>query len=170
MTLQYVPVRAVPDFPGAFDSIARGAPEGLIALPDTLISHQAKAIAEFGAKRRIPTISAWSEFAEAGNLISYGPRLRDFYRQIAVYVDKILNGAKPADLPVEYPTTFELIINLKAAKTLGLTIPQSRADQVIEYGSSPCMLGPGISCHLYELTRPLMLLSALYFVPTFIAS
>ncbi|HEX4993694.1 MAG TPA: ABC transporter substrate-binding protein [Methylomirabilota bacterium] len=135
LALQYVPVRAVQDFGSAFDSIAREAAEGLSALPDTLISHEAKAIAEFAAKRRIPTISGWAEFAQAGNLISYGPNLRDFYRHIAVYVDKILKGAKPAELPVEYPTTFELIINLKTAKALGLTIPPSileRADQVIE--------------------------------------
>ena len=84
---------------------------------------------------RIAAISGWAEFATAGNLLSYGPDLREAWRAVAVYVDKILRGARPADLPIEQPTKFELVINLKTAKALGLTIPPSllqRADQVIE--------------------------------------
>jgi ABC-type uncharacterized transport system substrate-binding protein len=83
----------------------------------------------------VPTISGWAEFTEAGNLMSYGPSLRGFNRHLAVYVDKILRGARPADLPIEQPTVFEFVVNLKAAKALGIKIPQSvlvRADRVIE--------------------------------------
>jgi len=92
-------------------------------------------IAELALKARLPTAFARSENVEAGGLISYGPKLTELFRQAALYVDKILKGAKPADLPVEQPTKFELVINMKTAKALGLTLPPSlllRADQVIE--------------------------------------
>jgi putative ABC transport system substrate-binding protein len=107
----------------------------LVAYPDGLINLQARAIAEFTARQRLPAISGWSEFAHAGNLMSYGPIHRDFNRQLASFVDRLLKGAKPADLPVERPTRFELVINLKAAQQLGLSLPQSlllRADEVIQ--------------------------------------
>ena len=87
------------------------------------------------ARRRLPTVFGVSEYAEAGGLLAYGPSLADGYRRAAIYVDRILKGAKPGDLPVEQPTTFEMVINMKTAKALGLTIPPSvlgRADQVIE--------------------------------------
>jgi putative tryptophan/tyrosine transport system substrate-binding protein len=92
-------------------------------------------IADLGLKHRLPIISLFSRIVEAGGLMSYGPDLVDLFRRAASYVDKILKGAKPADLPVEQPTKFDLVINLKTAKALGLTIPQSlllRADQIIE--------------------------------------
>jgi putative ABC transport system substrate-binding protein len=92
-------------------------------------------IAEFALKHRLPAITLLSEHAQAGLLMSYGPNLPDLYRRAASYVDKILRGAKPGNLPVEQPTKFELVINLKTAKALGLTIPQSlllRADEVIQ--------------------------------------
>jgi len=92
-------------------------------------------ILELAHRKRMPVISQFREFVEAGGLMAYGPSLREMYRRAATYVDKILKGAKPANLPVEQPTKFELVINLKTAKALGLTIPQSvllRADQIIE--------------------------------------
>ena len=106
--------------------------------PDAVIvqpSLPMKRAAELALKYRIPAVSAWRVFAEEGGLMSYWAAEADLYREAAVFVDKILRGAKPADLPVEQPTRFELVVNLKTAKALGLTIPQSilaRADEVIE--------------------------------------
>ena len=97
--------------------------------------NQAKAVAEFAIARRIPTISGWAEFAEAGNLLSYGPSYRGWFRHLSIYADKLLRGAKAADLPVEQPTEFEFVVNLGTAKALGLKLPQSillRANRVIE--------------------------------------
>ena len=99
----------------------------------TVITEQR--IVDFAAKIRLPAMYPDSEFVEAGGLMSYGPNFADLYRRAAMYVDKILKGAKPADLPVEQPTKFELVINLKAAKQIGLTIPPNvlaRADKVIK--------------------------------------
>ena len=107
----------------------------LIVLGDTMFFGHRTRIADHAVRRRLPTAFGASEYAEAGGLLAYGPSLVDGYRRAATFVDKILKGAKPADLPVEQPTKFELVINLKTAKALGLTIPQSilvRADQVIE--------------------------------------
>jgi putative ABC transport system substrate-binding protein len=135
LTLQYVPVRTVGDFPAAFQTIASGHAEAIVAFPDVLIMAQAKAIAEFAAKHQIPAISGWAEFAADGNLMTYGPHLRESWRHLASYVDKILRGAKPGDLPVEQSSKFELVVNMRTAKALGLTIPPSvllRADRVIE--------------------------------------
>jgi putative ABC transport system substrate-binding protein len=96
---------------------------------------RARRVAELSVKNRLPSMYGLREYVEAGGLISYGADINDIWRRAAVFVDKILKGAKPADLPVEQPTKFELVINLKTAKALGLTIPQSvllRADQVLE--------------------------------------
>jgi putative ABC transport system substrate-binding protein len=134
VVLQYLTVRAPDDFNEAFRIIARERAQAIIAFPDTLIMAHRKEIAEFSAKSRIPSMSGWSEFAEAGGLMTYGPNLFDSFRRVAIYVDKILKGAKPADLPVEQPTQFELVVNLKTAKQIGLTIPPNmlaRADRVI---------------------------------------
>ncbi len=113
----------------------RERPRALIGLSTPLINSISKYVAEFSARNRLPVISMLRRSTEDGGLISYGPDVPHFYRRLATYVDKILKGAKPADLPVEQPTMFELVINLKTAKALGLTIPQSvlvRADQVIQ--------------------------------------
>jgi ABC-type uncharacterized transport system substrate-binding protein len=100
-----------------------------------LLNPRRREIAELAVKSRLPTIYRERESVEAGGLMAYGPNIPDLFRRAAIYVDKILKGAKPADLPVEQPTKFELVINLKTAKSLGLTIPQSvllRADEVIQ--------------------------------------
>jgi putative tryptophan/tyrosine transport system substrate-binding protein len=122
------------DYTGAFDLIARERPDAIIISQDATHYPHRRLIAEFAARKRLPSMGSYREFVEAGGLMSYGHDSRDIYRRIAIYVDKILKGAKPADLPVEQPTKFELVINLKTAATLGLTIPQSlllRADEVI---------------------------------------
>ena len=130
-----VEVREPNDFPGAFSAITRASPDALITLSDPLTSSKGTVIVDFAARSRLPMMSEVKSFADAGGLMTYGPSTVDMVRRAATYVDKILKGAKPADLPVEQPTKFELIINLRTAKTLGLTIPRSlllRADQVIE--------------------------------------
>jgi putative tryptophan/tyrosine transport system substrate-binding protein len=134
-TLQYHQVRAGGDFDAAFDAISKGHANALLVFPDALTSAHRKRIAEFAVKHRLPSVFGRQEAVEAGGLMSYGPDQSDAYRRMAVYVDKILKGAKPADLPAELPRKFELVINLKAAKQIGLTIPQSvlyRADKVIK--------------------------------------
>jgi putative ABC transport system substrate-binding protein len=107
----------------------------LIVLPDPVFTNQRQRLAAFALERRLPTTYAYRELPEAGGLLSYGPNLATYFRRAAVYVDKISKGAKPADLPVEQPTKFELVINARTAKALGLTIPPSfllRVDQVLE--------------------------------------
>jgi putative tryptophan/tyrosine transport system substrate-binding protein len=136
ITLQSVELRSPRDFDGAFVAIAREKPDALITLSDgpLTLRHQREIVA-FTTKHRLPMVSETAEFAEAGGLMTYGASLTALFRRAATYVDKILKGAKPADLPVEQPTKFELVINLKTAKALGLTIPPSvlgRADQVIQ--------------------------------------
>jgi ABC-type uncharacterized transport system substrate-binding protein len=123
------------DYAGAFDLIARKRPDAIIVSQDANHYPHRRLIAEFAARNRLPSMSSYREYVEAGGLMSYGHDSRDIYRRVAVYVDRILKGAQPADLPVEQPTKFELVINLKTAKALGLTIRQTlllRADQVIQ--------------------------------------
>jgi putative tryptophan/tyrosine transport system substrate-binding protein len=130
-----IEVRSPTDFSNAYKAATREAPEALVTLADPLTVDHAKQIAEFAIDSRLPSISELREFADAGGLLSYGPDLADLRRRAAGYVDKILRGAKPADLPVEQPTKFELVINLNTAKALGLAIPPAllaRADEVIE--------------------------------------
>jgi putative ABC transport system substrate-binding protein len=128
-------VRNAEDLLRAFERIKAERPQALAALSDARMISYRKIIADFAEAQRLPTLFGFSEFAAVGGLISYGLNLPDLYRRAAVYVDKILKGAKPADLPVEQPTKFELIVNLKTAKALGLRIPPEllvRADQVIQ--------------------------------------
>jgi putative tryptophan/tyrosine transport system substrate-binding protein len=135
VALQYLTVRTPKDFNDAFDAITKERAEGLITFPDALTMAHRKEIAEFASKSRLPSISGWSQFAEAGGLMTYGPNLLDSLRRVALFVDKILKGSKPADLPVEQPTKFELVINLKMANQIGVTIPPNvlaRADRVIK--------------------------------------
>jgi ABC-type uncharacterized transport system substrate-binding protein len=110
-------------------------PDGLVVLADPMFFANRRLLLDAAARHRLPAIWEWPEFAETGGLLAYGPRVDNLHRHAAIYVDRVLRGAKPADLPVEQSTKFELVINLKTAKVLGLTIPQSlllRADQVIE--------------------------------------
>lgn len=135
LALQQYAVRSVAEVNAAFEAMARDRVDGLIANSSSLIMSQGRAIAEFAARLRIPTISGWEDFAVDGNLMTYGPDLQHAGRQVATYVDKVLKGAKPADLPVEQPTKVRLVINLRTAKALGLTIPPAlllRADRVVE--------------------------------------
>jgi putative ABC transport system substrate-binding protein len=109
--------------------------DALTVLPSVVFFNERRRLVDLTAKNRPPAVYAQREFVDAGGLMSYGPNLADLFRRAATYVDRILKGAKPGDLPVEQPTKFELVINLKTAKTLGLTIPQSvlgRADEVIQ--------------------------------------
>ena len=118
-----------------FRAIQKAAVDGLIVLPSGILFSQKRHLAEFGFKYRLPTIFEQREHVEAGGLACYGPNLSELYRHDASFVSKILKGAKPADLPVEQPTKFDLVINLKTAKALGLTVPPSllaTADEVIE--------------------------------------
>ncbi len=135
LALHSQPIRTRDDFEGAMTSIAQVRPDGLLVLVDILIFQMLKQIVDFATQKRLPSMAPSRELAEAGGLMSYGPNATEAFRRAASHVDKILKGANPAELPFEQPTKFELIINLKTAKALGLTIPQSllvRADQVIE--------------------------------------
>jgi putative tryptophan/tyrosine transport system substrate-binding protein len=136
LRLQGVELRNPPyQLTDAFRTASRGRAEAVLLLMSPILFPQRAQVAELGLKSQLPTICGISQYARAGALMSYGANLDDMYRQGALYIDKILKGAKPADLPVEQPTKFELVINFKTAKALGLTIPPSllqRADQVIE--------------------------------------
>jgi putative ABC transport system substrate-binding protein len=135
MHLQILELRDPNELDSAFAAMTRERAGALDVLPGLMITGYMRQIVELAGKARLPAIFPDGQFVESGGLMSYGPSLPEMYRRAAWYVDKILKGAKPADLPVEQPTKFELVINLKTAKALGLTIPQSvlyRADKVIK--------------------------------------
>jgi putative tryptophan/tyrosine transport system substrate-binding protein len=136
LTIQPWEIRAVDDFDKVFGALNKQRPDGLYPLAaGPLMRPNQKRIVGFALKSRLPSVYSSREDVEAGGLMSYGRDIADNYRRVAIYVDKILKGAKPADLPVEQPTKFELVINLKTAKQIGVTIPQSmlyRADKVIK--------------------------------------
>jgi putative ABC transport system substrate-binding protein len=135
LTLLSLEVRGPEQVEDAFNQIADQRVDAVIVVARHVTRAYRARIAELATSRRLPTLCGWRKWITAGCLMSYGPYPEDMYRRTADYVDKILKGAKPADLPIEQPTKFELVINLKTAKTLGLTIPPSlllRADQVIE--------------------------------------
>jgi len=135
MQLQLVEARRPDELERAFASISKANPDALLVLADPMLLSEANRTAELALKHRVPAVSWTRRFAEAGGMATFGQDFSESYRHAAVYVDKILKGAKPGELPIELPTKFELVINLKTAKALGLTIPQSvrlRADEVIQ--------------------------------------
>jgi putative ABC transport system substrate-binding protein len=133
--LQPVGARTAAELEGAFAAMARARAQAVLVLGTAIFLAERRRVAALAIKHRLPTMTNLKDVVEAGGLMSYSPNWDDLFRRGAIYVDKILKGAKPADLPVEQATKFELVINLKTAKALGLTIPQSllqQADQVIE--------------------------------------
>ena len=133
--LHVVEARAPADIDRAFADMTRAHAEAVTVLGGAMLNSERRRLADLAAKNRLPAVYPAREYVDAGGLMAYGPNAADLFRRAATYVDKILKGAKPADLPIEQPTKFELVINLKTAKALGLTIPPSllgRADQVIE--------------------------------------
>jgi putative tryptophan/tyrosine transport system substrate-binding protein len=134
ITLRYKQVRNTADFDAAFDTITKENPNALLVFADPVTNGHRMELVEFAAKHRLPSMFGRKEPVETGGLISYGAQLDKIYRRIPVHVDKILKGAKPADVPTELPTKFEMFINLKTAKQIGLTMPPNllaRADKVI---------------------------------------
>ena len=134
ITLGYHQVSSKVDYDTAFDAILKEKANGLLVFPDAGTLANFKQIAVFAAEHRLPSMFGWKEYVEGGGLMAYGPNRDESYRRIAVYVDKILKGTKPTDLPTELPMKFEFVINLKTAKQIGLTIPPNvlaRADKVV---------------------------------------
>jgi putative tryptophan/tyrosine transport system substrate-binding protein len=135
ITIQYLPVHNDAELDASLPALVAGEPEAIVVFPDPVVTRNRQRIIDFAGTRHIPVISGWALFARSGALCTYGPRLTESYKRAAYYVDRILKGAKPADLPIEQPTIFELVVNLKTAKALGLTVPPTilaRADEVIE--------------------------------------
>ena len=133
--LQFVEAQGPAEFDRAFSEMTRARVGALAVLGSAIFNSERRRLVDLAAKHRLPTVYTSRDFVDAGGLMTYGPSLADSFRRAAAYVDKILKGTKPGDLPVEQPTKFELMINLRTAKALGLTIPPSlllRADQVIE--------------------------------------
>jgi putative ABC transport system substrate-binding protein len=135
MTVQPWEIRAADDFDRFFAATGKQRRDGLYVTGGGLMSANQKRIADFSLKSRLPSVGSIREYVDAGGLMYYGADIADSNRRVAFYVDKILKGAKPADLPIEQPTRFELVVNLKTAKQIGLTIPPgvlARADKVIK--------------------------------------
>ena len=133
--LKFFEAQGPADIDKAFSEMIMARADALTMFPTSLLFGEQRRLVDLAAKNRLPAVYPWNDFANAGGLMAYGADLPDNVRRAATYVDKILKGAKPGDLPVEQPTKFELVINLKAARALDLTIPQSvlaRADEVIE--------------------------------------
>jgi putative tryptophan/tyrosine transport system substrate-binding protein len=133
--IQSLEVRTAGDLDGAFSTVTRDRPDALAVFDDPITFVNRQRIVDFAARTRLPAAYAFRWYVDVGGLMAFSPNLADLFRRSGTYIDKILRGARPADLPVEQPTKFEFVINLKTAKALGLTIPQSvllRADQVIE--------------------------------------
>ena len=134
VTLQSVEVRTADDFESAFAAVLKGRAQALVVGPGQFMFTHQRQVVEFATKNNLPSIYAWKGPASAGGLLAYGVNIPQVYHRAAYFVDKILKGAKPGDLPIEQPTKFDLVVNLKTAKSLGITIPQSillQADEVI---------------------------------------
>ena len=132
---QFIEAQGPDEFARAFSDMTSARAGALTVLPSAMFLREHRRLVDLAAKNRLPAVYTSREFVDAGGLMSYGANQLDLFRRAATYVDKILKGAKPGDLPVEQPTKFELVINLKTAKALGLTIPQSvlaHADEVIQ--------------------------------------
>ena len=135
VAILHMEARTAPEIEKAFSAMTQGKAGAVIVPRDGLFIQQVRQIAELAAKHRLPAIAGVREYVEAGGLMSYGSSISDHYRRTATYVDKILKGAKPGDLPVEQPTKFELVLNLRTAKALGMTFPHGvllRADEVVQ--------------------------------------
>ena len=135
LEIEYFPTRSLDELTAAFAKMVVNPPQAISLFADGFAIQNRTSIIDFGMSQRAPVISGWPVFARSGAICTYGPRLTKSYRRMAYYVDRILKGAKPADLPIEQPTKFELMINLRTAKALGITMPPSllvRADEVIE--------------------------------------
>ena len=135
IAISYVPIQSAGDLGDAFVAISRQKCDSLVAFPDGLMLSSSPRIAKFALEARLVSISGWAGFAENGFLATYGPNLRDSYRRLGHYADRVLRGAKPGELPVELPQTVEFVLNIRTAASLGLKVPQSlmlRADRIIE--------------------------------------
>ena len=133
--ISFFPTGSRAELDRAFEAIAAGAPQAILVFSEGFVVENRQYILNFAMSRRIPVVSGWAVMAESGAVCTYGPRLVESYRRVAYLVDRIIHGAKPADLPIEQPTALELVVNLKSAKILGLTIPPAvlvRADTVID--------------------------------------
>jgi putative ABC transport system substrate-binding protein len=134
LTVTWYPMKAAGELDGVLAAIAQPGTDALLAIPDNLINRLARPIAEFATARRLPTMSGWSEFVEAGNLMSYGPNYAGFFRQLGTLADRLLRGASPADTAVELPREIELVISTRTARSIGLELPPGlllRADRRI---------------------------------------
>ena len=135
IAIQYLPTPSLAELRSAYASMAADPPQAIIVFPDPVTFANREQIIDFAITQRVPVVSGWADFAEAGALCTYGPRLTESYRRLAYYVDRILKGEKPAELPIERPTVFEFVVNLKTAKALGIEVQPAligRADRVIE--------------------------------------
>jgi putative tryptophan/tyrosine transport system substrate-binding protein len=134
-TIAYFPTRSIEELTAALTAMSADPPQAISVFSDAFAVQHRKRMIDFQSSHKVPLIAGWSIFSQSGALCTYGPNLSESYRRLAYYVDRILKGAKPADLPIEQPTKFELVLNLKSANQLGMTIPQSvlaRATEVIE--------------------------------------
>ena len=135
LNIEYLPIQGENGIEASLAAALRARCQAIVVFPDAGMMRLSERIAEFAIQHRMPAVSGWAEFVRRGNVLSYGPNVQQVYRRLASYVDRVLRGARPADLPVELPTTIELAVNLRSARAMGLGMPQSlllRADEVIE--------------------------------------